>query len=164
MPVSSSLSRGCIPVPRRLAPYFRCRKSETNRTALCIVSSKVSGDVKGALGFISITCICSSFPKVKSGCTTKLTTRPQKSFSILSTTGKALRSLSTTENSCSGPRTSMVLYVPVPLALYCFLRIKYKHTADFGFHGTDSIIHVSQKIICSTRFLIIFVCTFARAF
>lgn len=130
MPVSSSLSRGCIPVPRRRAPCFRRRKSEINNTAACIFSSKVSGDLKGALGLISTTCNCSSFPKVKSPRSTELTIRPRKSFSISSTIGKTLKSLSTTENSCSGPRTSRVLYVQAPLTLYCFQRIEYKPADD----------------------------------
>jgi len=81
-----------------------------------MVSSKVSGDLKGVLGLISMTCNWSSLPKVKFGCSTKLTTRPRKSFITLSTIGKALSSSSTNENSCSGPKTSRVLYVRVPLS------------------------------------------------
>ena len=78
-----------------------------------MVSSKSKGDLKGALAFISMTCIWSSFPKVKRGSSTKFTTLPQKSFMTLSTMGKACSSSLTRENSCSGPKTSSVRYVAV---------------------------------------------------
>ena len=78
-------------------------------------SSKSSGDLKGALAFISITCNWSSFPKVTYGNSTKFTTFPQKSFMTLSTMGKACSFSLTRENSCSGPKTSSGLYVTFPL-------------------------------------------------
>jgi hypothetical protein len=47
---------------------------------------------------------------------------------ILSTTGNASSSSFTIENSCSGPRTSRVLYVKAPLLLELFSTIEYKAT------------------------------------
>ena len=47
---------------------------------------------------------------------------------ILSTMGNASSSSFTIENSCSGPRTSRVLYVKAPLLLKLFFTIEYKAT------------------------------------
>ena len=47
---------------------------------------------------------------------------------ILSTMGNASSSSFTIENSCSGPRTSRVLYVKARLLLKLFSTIEYKAT------------------------------------
>lgn len=102
-----------------------------------MVSSKTSGDLKGALAFISMTCNWSSFPKVKRGSSTKFTALPQKSFMTLSTMGKACSSSLTRENSCSGPKTSSGLYVAAPLFYLAFIRnafivsVNFKHDCGF---------------------------------
>ena len=74
--MSFSLRKGCIPVPRSMAPCF-CTILFSVEMAFCMVSSNWAGDLKGELAFISITCSCISFPKVKLGNFMKLTIFPQ---------------------------------------------------------------------------------------
>ena len=102
-----------MPVPRREASCLS-RMPERVWTPFCIVSSNTLGDLKGALALSSITCSWSSLPKVNSGCSTKLTVFPQYCLMTLSAMGRGLRFSFTSENSCSGPRTSRVLYVCLP--------------------------------------------------
>src|SRR4030067_1682358 len=106
-----------------------------------MVSSKTAGDLKGLLGLTSITCVWSSFPKVNLGCWTELTTRPYASLSILSTMGRALSSLSTTANSCSGPKTSSVSYVQTPPAFCCASKIEYKHTVNLKYVSRNTELY-----------------------
>ena len=49
--------------------------------------------------------------------------------------GNASRSSFTIENSCSGPRTSNVLYVKTPLLLKLFFAIEYKATIKSSVHA-----------------------------
>jgi len=107
-----------------------------------MVSSKSSGDLKGALAFISMTCNWSSFPKVKCGNSTKFTTLPQKSFMTLSTMGKACSSSLTRENSCSGPKTSSGLYVAFPL-FYLAIRSEYVYSPQ-------SILNMTANFLTSS--------------
>ena len=99
-----------------------------------MVSSKSSGDLKGVLAFISITCSWISFPKVNCGNSTKLTSLPWKSFMTLSTMGRAFNSSLTKENSCSGPKTSSGLYVAFPLLRGCYLEFDYNTTVNFKYY------------------------------
>ena len=53
--------------------------------------------------------------------------------------GKALSFSLTNENSCSGPKTSRVLYVSVPLSVYLVLKFEYKCTVNFKYDCCNTV-------------------------
>jgi hypothetical protein len=107
--------------PRKMRLILALKKIFHSQDCFVHVFVELHWRFEGALGLISITCSWSSFPNVKLDCSTKFTTRPWKFLMILSTMGWAFSRFSTIEYSCSGLKTSRVMYVTFPLKLSVFI-------------------------------------------